>query len=140
MLNPSTADAFSLDPTLRRVRGFARDWDCGGFVVLNAFAFRSSNPKLLRDHIDPVGPDNDAVIRRVLTTARLGPVVLGWGCDSTLRRTGRDKAVVEQILDVGIVPMSLGLTNDGRPRHPLYLPGGLRPMPFRQPILTKGSR
>jgi hypothetical protein len=133
MLNPSTADAFRLDPTLRRCRGFARDWGCGGFLVLNAFAFRATNPVHLRDHVDPVGPDNDAVIGRVLGAGGLGPVVLGWGSDVTLRRSGRDAHLVELLGGAGVAPMCLGVTNDGRPRHPLYMSASLTPVPFRQP-------
>jgi hypothetical protein len=40
-LNPSTADETHDDPTVRRCIGFARCWDFGGLIMLNAFAFQS---------------------------------------------------------------------------------------------------
>lgn len=40
MLNPSTADATSDDPTIRRCSGFARRLGCGKLVILNLFAVR----------------------------------------------------------------------------------------------------
>lgn len=60
MLNPSTADAFVLDPTVRRCIGFARAWNTGGVLVLNLFGLRASNPSALYDH-----PVLDAAVRAV---------------------------------------------------------------------------
>lgn len=50
LLNPSTADAEHLDPTLRRCVGFAKRDGFGGMVILNLYAFRSPSPspKLMR--------------------------------------------------------------------------------------------
>src|SRR4029079_18953941 len=40
MLNPSTADARVLDPTIRRCVGFARAWAFGVVEAVNLFAWR----------------------------------------------------------------------------------------------------
>jgi hypothetical protein len=77
MLNPSTADAEKFDPTVRRCFGFARDWGFGGLEVVNLFALRSTYPEQLKKVSDPVGPENDAVIRRAVKAADL--VVASWG-------------------------------------------------------------
>lgn len=43
-LNPSTADAFRDDPTIRREAGFARAWGGGVLVKVNAYAWRATRP------------------------------------------------------------------------------------------------
>jgi hypothetical protein len=58
-LNPSTADAHEDDPTIRRCIRFARDWGHGGLIMLNLFAWRSTDPRGLLDAIFPVGPPAD---------------------------------------------------------------------------------
>jgi len=122
MLNPSTADAFTLDPTVRRCIGFAHSWTAGGILVLNLFALRATDPKALSGHADPVGPDNDAVIAtHIAGDEAVGPVVAAWGVHGNLR--GRDQRVAGMIRARGVRPLCLGLTKDGHPRHPLYVPG-----------------
>jgi hypothetical protein len=48
MLNPSTADAVKNDQTIRKCIGFARLWECGRLVVVNLFAFRTTDPAEMR--------------------------------------------------------------------------------------------
>lgn len=43
-LNPSTADEYQDDPTIRRCIGYAKAWGHGGLVMLNLFAFRATQP------------------------------------------------------------------------------------------------
>ncbi|WP_448333551.1 DUF1643 domain-containing protein [Streptomyces sp. DSM 41534] len=118
MLNPSTADALADDATIRRCIGFARREECGGIAVVNLFALRSTNPRALRDHPDPVGPHNGLFLRR---TTSLGPVVAAWGAGGVL---GDRAATVTQTLTAAGVRMNaLGVTSTGQPRHPLYLRG-----------------
>lgn len=131
MLNPSTADAFQLDPTVRRCVGYAKSWGCGGLAVLNAFAYRSTDPKALRDHPDPVGRDNDLVIAKVMAAARTEPVIVAWGSDETLHRTGRGDAVVDLLRTAGVEPKCLHITSKGHPGHPLYLPASAQPIPYQ---------
>ena len=84
MLNPSTADAYADDPTIRRCVGFARREGLAGIEVVNLFAYRTPKPAALtaagRGGVDIVGPDNDTEIRR-LAADRFGVplVVAAWG-------------------------------------------------------------
>lgn len=121
MLNPSTADAMADDPTIRRCVGFATRWGCGGVVVVNLFALRSTDPSVLWDHPDPVGPDNDRVIADQLGDHTGGPVVAAWGAHGLL--ADRDRTVTEQIRGLGRDLLCLGVTKQGLPRHPLYVHG-----------------
>lgn len=131
MLNPSTADAFVEDPTIRRCLTFARQWGTGGLTVLNTFALRSTDPRALDGHPDPVGPDNDAVIRRHLAAAAGGPVIAAWGADRAVRAHGRDAVLCAMVRETtGQVLACLGTTKDGAPRHPLYVRGDERPRPW----------
>jgi hypothetical protein len=109
LLNPSTADAVQLDPTLRRCVGFAKREGYGGMVILNLYAFRTKDPKVVLAAVDPVGPDNDRVLADVT-----GTVVAGWG-------TNADPARVTQALALLPRLHALGVTKDGHPRHPLYV-------------------
>ena len=47
MLNPSDADAYIDDPTIRRCIGFAKRENCGGLRVENLFAYRSPKPNIM---------------------------------------------------------------------------------------------
>ena len=124
MLNPSTADAFVLDPTNRRCVGFARAWGYGSMVTTNVFAFRSTDPKGLRAVDDPVGPANDESIVEAARNADL--VIAAWGVHAELH--GRGDAVRELLATSGVEPRVLRLTKDGHPGHPLYLPADSIPV------------
>jgi len=116
LLNPSTADARVLDPTLTRCLGFARAWGFGAMDVVNIFAWRSTDPGQLYGADDPVGARNDAAIRRCASRADL--VVAGWGVHGALHERGeRVAAMLGRICE----PTCFGLTKAGHPKHPLYL-------------------
>jgi hypothetical protein len=61
-LNPSTADATKNDPTVTRCINFAKREGCGGMIMLNLFAFRATDPGVMMEAADPVGPENDKYI------------------------------------------------------------------------------
>lgn len=109
LLNPSTADAEQLDPTLRRCVGLAKRDGYGGMVILNLYAFRTKDPKVMLVVADPVGPENDKVLANVK-----GTVVAGWGTNASPKRVAQALAVLPQLL-------TLGVAKDGHPRHPLYV-------------------
>jgi hypothetical protein len=116
-LNPSTADETVDDPTIRRCIGFARDWGYGGLYMLNLFAFRATDPKVMKAATDPVGPDNDATLVSYQKQGVL--IVAAWGNDGVFK--GRAQHVLKNVLVHGPVKC-LGRTKDGCPKHPLYLP------------------
>lgn len=150
MLNPSTADAFEVDPTVRRCLGYAKDWGSGGLLVLNAFALRSTEPEALYGHGAPVGVDNDYAIMEALTALQPAQVVAGWGPHAAkIDDTGAKRPRLGARLTVGRAAhiawvsratqmrhllgdrlMALKVTKDGHPGHPLYLKGDLRPLPW----------
>jgi len=68
-LNPSTADATLDDPTIRRCVGFAKFWGGSALHMVNLFALRSPTPASLRVASDPIGPQNDAWLTRVVAEA-----------------------------------------------------------------------
>ena len=123
LCNPSTADEAQDDPTLRRCRGFAQSWGYGGMTILNLFAIRGTDPRILARVEDPVGPENDANILRTLEDCQL--LVCAWGCGGHMKGELRKRpaTVVSMIrsrfpyLAIGC----LGYTADGTPRHPLML-------------------
>lgn len=126
MLNPSTADAEQDDPTVARCSERARRLGHGGLEVVNLFALRSTDPKALYGHADPVGPENDSAI---LGAAERGKIVCAWGNHGRLR--GRDKAVLKLLRAAGALAFALKISKDGHPSHPLYLSYDLRPEPYQ---------
>jgi hypothetical protein len=67
---------------------------------------------------DPVGPENDAWLRRA--AERCEKIVAAWGAGGKFQ--ARANAVAQ--LFAGRELWCLGTTQDGHPRHPLYVPGG----------------
>jgi hypothetical protein len=129
MLNPSTADGETDDPTIRKCVGFARMWRYEKLVVVNLFGARATKPAELIGMDDPVGSHNSHYIREALSVAN--KVVCAWGAGGSLLE--QDKAVMRLLDEVGVQPYALGLTNNGSPRHPLYVKYG-KPIKFDTPL------
>lgn len=123
-LNPSTADAATDDPTIRRCIQFATSWGFDRLVMANLFAFRATDPREMLRAEDPVGPANDDLLRKAAVRADL--VLACWGAHGGHR--DRDADVVRLIREAGGPPLHvLKLTKGGCPAHPLYLPKTLTP-------------
>ena len=127
MLNPSTADASIDDPTIRRCRGFTERWGCAGLMVVNLYGLRATDPRELQrvSRADAIGPENDDWLGKVAIVARVG--VCAWGAGAAPDRVAE---VVRIFRIAGANMYCLGVTKDGHPRHPLYMPGNSRPMPW----------
>lgn len=120
MLNPSTADAETNDPTVRRCMGYSWDWGAGRIIVVNLYALRSTDPALLKTHPDPVGPGNFDAISQAAQGAAL--VICAWGIHGgDWGRAAARRLYVGELGRPSVNLHHLGLTADGQPRHPLYL-------------------
>lgn len=116
-LNPSTADEQQLDPTLTRIRSFSQREGFDGFWMANLFALRTPYPKEMVADADPVGPGNDASLLEAAD--RCERIVAAWGAGGDFRT----RAAVVARLFAGRELWCLGTTQDGQPRHPLYVAG-----------------
>lgn len=130
LCNPSSARAGKHDATTRKWTGFAKRWGCGAWILGNPCAYCATDSEELLATVDPVGPENVAALRRILARPDVGPVVLGWG--GALPRELRIHArwLLDLVREAGHVPMCLGLTADGQPRHPLRLAYSTPLVPF----------
>ncbi len=123
LLNPSTAGERK---NVERLQRRALRMGFGGLVVSNLFALRSTDPLVLREADDPVGPDND---RAIVTCAEESDlVIVGWGEHGVLH--GRDALVRELLDQVGKPVYALGVNQSRQPIHPLDVPYRQAPLPF----------
>jgi len=126
MLNPSTATAETLDPTVTRCKTRAERGGFGRLEIINLFAWRATDPKEMKKHSDPVGPENDHWILE--TVAKADKTIAGWGNHGA--HCGRSDEILEQLREHGLKLHALKVTGQGHPQHPLYLGYGARPIPF----------
>lgn len=114
MLNPSTADEVNNDPTIRRCISFAKREGCTSLTVVNLFALRATDPKDLAKHTDPIGEENNKIIKDMIQAHYMGIVVAAWGSHSMAHERAKE------VLKFGSF-RCLGKTKNGSPRHPLYV-------------------
>ena len=119
MLNPSKATEIQNDPTIERCERRARALGFGGFRAVNIFAFRETDPTLLRQAANPVGIENDAALLDACDWA--DQIICGWGVHGELM--GRGDQVAQMLARAGHKLLALGTTKAGHPRHPLYIQG-----------------
>lgn len=126
MLNPSTADAATDDPTIRKCMEFARRWGFGRVDVVNLFAWRATNPKELPRVAEPVGLENDGrLVERCLGAEW---VIAAWG--SNKFAASRARLVTHMLTGTGVHLRCLRKSKDGHPWHPLYVPYATMPITY----------
>lgn len=128
-LNPSTADETANDPTIRRCMRFAEDWGMRHYLMCNLFAFRSTDPAVMKAHPSPIGPDNDTAI---LDSARAvrdsgGKILCAWGTHG--EHMDRAAYVTRLLTNRKYRLYCLGTNSDAdaSPCHPLYIPANTQP-------------
>lgn len=132
-VNPSTADAFDDDATIRKMSGFAARWGFRRMAVGNLFAYRSTDVRglgrhYLAAHVTPDDRFNQREtelreLRRLIRSASL--IVPCWGGTKTkLPPALQDRAldVLYLLRNSGKPLRHLGMTKHNEPKHPLMLP------------------
>ena len=95
----------------------------GGMRIANLFAWRATRPQELRTVADPVGPENAALLEDWCAGAEM--TLAAWGVHGALMVEG-PRVAGRLTGDV----RHLGLTREGHPRHPLYVPYARQPAPW----------
>lgn len=139
MLNPSTADAFTDDRTIKKVMGYADQWGYNSISVANIFAYRTPYPADLKYVTDDqrCGPDNAYYIWQVFTDAH-DKILCGWGSNALAAphipgfwyyfcKFSESSGAQKQLV-------SVKTTNKGMPMHPLYQRNDLEPRPWNLAI------
>lgn len=121
-VNPSTADATVNDHTIVKDIGFGRVNGWRHLIKGNVFAYRATDVTRLAHAADPIGPENDYHLARIIEDADV--LVPCWGridkVPSVLRGDFAD--VLDMLRASGKPVMIFGLTSGGYPKHPLMLP------------------
>lgn len=128
-MNPSTATPNQDDPTIRKEQGYTRRAGLTSLIKCNIADYRSTDPKqLLRENILPRSDENLRVIKRFAAEAAM--IVVCWGAlPNPLRGYAQSTAAALS----GYRLLCLGVTADGSPRHPLYVPNDAPLMPWSPP-------
>lgn len=131
-LNPSTADAFRNDQTVRKELGFAAHWGCVRYIKVNAYAWRGTYPDdMFRARlrgIDIVGfgdpgaglsvGNDEAILSALRDVAVNGGIALAaWGTNIDPRRAAQVAVLADR---AGVEWRCLGHTKNGSPKHSLY--------------------
>jgi len=131
-MNPSTASHEVNDPTVTREVNFSMAWGFNDYIKTNVMDFRATYPKdLLAPGVIPCSERN---LKTILHYARYAEkIVLCYGAPKhkSLERYGKD--VTQALLDAGHFEkmFCFGLTKNGFPVHPLYLPKTATLVPFQ---------
>ena len=140
-LNPSKANSANNDRTLVRIINFCSIWNYKNIYIINLFGLISKSPIQLSKSNDPIGENNDLITLKSLRFWREDSncdLWLGWGDKGQLK--GRDRKVLKLIKkfsnwksnenNYSKRVLSIGLTKQGNPRHPLYMPNESFLRPF----------
>lgn len=127
-LNPSTADETKNDPTITRCVRYAKDWGYSSVWMLNLFAFRATEPRVMKaNRFSAVGPLNDEYLAQACR--HVDVTVAAWGTHGWFM--DRHQSVITLLNGVGVDLHALKVTKGGFPSHPLYLSSELRPQMWR---------
>ncbi|MCK5018343.1 MAG: DUF1643 domain-containing protein [Candidatus Peribacteraceae bacterium] len=128
-INPSTAEPGNLDPTLIQVRNRAKAMGYDGWVMLNVYPQRSTNPKKLhKNRVLVLHSMNLVQIMQYFNKLNITRVTVlaAWGTMIEVRPWLKDCLLSISLgikeLDIDVHWVSIGnLSKQGHPHHPLYL-------------------
>jgi len=124
-VNPSTADDKNPDHTIRKVMGFAEGNGFDGFVMINLYPQRSTNPHELPAESDKKLHEDNLREIELSFNGVSNPVILAaWG--NAIGGRGYLKKCLQPIYELASKHNAQWkktgeLTKYGHPRHPLYV-------------------
>jgi|SRR6185437_13053638 len=124
-LNPSTANATTDDPTIRRVKSISNNLGYGGFYMMNCFPFISTDPKQLKEFGNT--KINDEWLRKIAN--RCETIICAWGNFNIVRESGREYELIHMFPDA----KALHINKNGSPKHPLYCKSDIQLVNFCRP-------
>jgi serine/threonine protein phosphatase 1 len=122
-INPSRANDVKDDPTISRIKKIAAENNCDGWVMLNLYPQRATNPDDIHQEADKALILKNAVIIRSVFKAYPDALILAsWGDAIKKRNYLKDclKTIISIDHDRRWVCRG-GLTAKGNPRHQLYV-------------------
>jgi hypothetical protein len=133
-VNPSTAEPERLDPTLKTVAKLARLRGFDGWLMVNLYPKRATDPNLLPQR--PSGrlmAENLRRIRRYLSLVETPTIWAAWG--TLIERRTYLRVCLRQIAEaagpLGPKWVRFGRrSRGGHPHHPLYLAHGVKMAAF----------
>lgn len=130
MGNPSTAGKYNDDPTIIKCAKFAQHWGYDGMYIGNLYAVVSTHwiTKQDKSSNDPIvwtkpliGDDCDYWLDIMKNSSQL--YVAAWGFIGNA-----NPARVNEVVSFFPTLHHLGLSKNGQPKHPLYLPSNSQPI------------
>ena len=119
MHNPSTADAYKEDPTLRRIINFAKDWGFGGLYVGNLYPYCAVRPEKDRKLPNTVINKNKRHLKMMIN--RVDKVLFAWG-NKQLPPAWLIKKIE--------TPYCIACSDHNIPKHPLFLKKNYHPKQY----------
>lgn len=133
-VNPSTATPEKLDPTLRNVKKFAELNNYDGWLMLNLYPQRTTDPNRLHQKRSPeLHRQNLQFLQLYLREYKEICIWAAWGTLINKRSYLKDclDDIVKQIGDYKSKWITIGRTSkEGHPHHPLYVSHAHRPKQF----------
>ena len=127
-INPSTANDIKDDPTISKIRKIASENNCDGWIMLNLYPQRATNPNDM--HIkaaDDLTVKNYEVIRSVFNIYSNALTLASWGNAIEKRKYLKDCLKEILAIDPDRKWVCRGkLTVKGNPRHQLYVPNNTK--------------
>jgi hypothetical protein len=124
-INPSTATPENLDRTVTRVERFVADNGYHGWVMLNVYAQRATDPNNMHTELNiNLHKQNIEHIKELVKTHANFEICAGWGTEIN-RRPYLKNCLKDIANTIGINKRWVHLhhlTKNNHPRHPLYLP------------------
>lgn len=122
-INPSTAEPNKLDPTLTVVKKLSKQHGFDGWIMLNIYPQRATNPSNLHKQMDEdLHKKNLLYIKNLIKDYPQSTIWAAWGTIIEKRKYLKDclKDIKDILIDVPWISIG-SVSKSGHPHHPLYL-------------------